>query len=87
MTSALRPASSVSFSATGYDAAVVLCDALSKAAPEFKYEDTIAAIKATDVEGVSGKITFDDHNDPIKSAFIMTFDENGNKLFVKMQNP
>ena len=78
---------SVSFSATGYDAAVVLCDALSKAAPEFKYEDTIAAIKATDVEGVSGKITFDDHNDPIKSAFIMTFDENGNKLFVKMQNP
>lgn len=75
----------VSFSATGYDAALVLTNALQKGSVE--YADVVAAIKATDVEGVSGKITFDDHNDPIKSAFIMSFDAEGNKTFVKLQNP
>lgn len=76
---------SVSFSATAYDAALVLAEALKKGST--KYEDVTAAIRATDLEAVSGKITFDEHNDPIKSAFIMTFDAQGNKVFVKMQNP
>ena len=75
----------VSFSATGYDAALVLAEALKKGSTE--YDDVAAAIRATDIEAVSGKITFDEHNDPIKSAFIMTFDDQGNKVFVKMQNP
>lgn len=76
---------SVAFSATGYDAALVLTNALKQGS--MAYADVVAAIKATDVEGVSGKITFDDHNDPIKSAFIMSFDAEGNKVFVKLQNP
>lgn len=76
---------SVSFSATGYDAALVLTNALAMGSME--YADVVAAIKATDVEGVSGKITFDDHNDPIKSAFIMSFDAEGNKVYVSLQNP
>jgi len=76
---------SVSFSATAYDAALVLANALKK--DSLAYADVVAAIKATDVEGVSGKITFDAHNDPIKSAFIMSFDSEGNKVFVKLQNP
>lgn len=75
----------VSFSATAYDAAVVLTEAFKKGSLE--YADVVAAIKDSKVDGVSGQITFDDHNDPIKSAFILTFDENGNKVFVKMQNP
>jgi branched-chain amino acid transport system substrate-binding protein len=75
----------VSFSATGYDAALVLCEAFKQGS--LKYADVVAAIKATNVEGVSGVITFDDHNDPIKSAFILTFDAQGNKVFVKLQNP
>ncbi len=75
----------VSFSATGYDAALVLTEALKKGSTE--YDDVAAAIRATDIEAVSGKITFNEHNDPIKSAFIMTFDDQGNKVFVKMQNP
>lgn len=75
----------VSFSATGYDAALVLTEALKKGS--YEYADVAAAISATNIEAVSGKITFDEHNDPIKSAFIMTFDEQGNKVFVKMQNP
>lgn len=76
---------SVSFSATGYDAALVLTEAFRQGSGE--YADVVAAIRATNVDAVSGRITFDDHNDPIKSAFMMTFDEQGNKVFVKMQNP
>lgn len=76
----------ISFSATAYDAALVLCGAI-KTAGTTDYEAVVAAIKATNVEGVSGVITFDDHNDPIKSAFILTFDEAGNQKFVKIQNP
>lgn len=75
----------ISFAATGYDAALVLATALQKGSTD--YADVVAAIKATDVEGISGKITFDENNDPIKSAFIMSFDKEGNKVFIKMQNP
>ena len=76
---------SVSFSATGYDAALVLAEALKKGST--KYEDVAAAIRETDIDAVSGKISFDENNNPIKSAFITTFDEQGNKVFVKVQNP
>ncbi|MCL1854282.1 MAG: ABC transporter substrate-binding protein [Clostridia bacterium] len=77
---------SIAFNATGYDAALVLVSAI-KAAGTTEFQPVVDAIKGTSLEGVSGVITFDDHNDPIKSAFIMTFDESGNKLFVKQQNP
>lgn len=79
-------APTISFSATAYDAALVLTEAIKKAGST-DYEAVTAALKATEVEGVSGKLTFDDHNDPIKSAFILTFDAEGNKQFVKLQNP
>lgn len=77
---------SISFSATAYDAALVLCEAI-KAAGYSDYDAIVDAIKATNAEGVSGVITFDDHNDPIKSAFILSFDEEGQQVFVKIQNP
>ncbi|MEG2186123.1 MAG: ABC transporter substrate-binding protein [Clostridia bacterium] len=77
---------SISFTATGYDAALVMCEAI-KAAGSTDYDAVVAAIKASNVEGVSGTITFDDHNDPTKSAFILTFDAEGNQVFVKQQNP
>lgn len=77
---------SISFSATSYDAALVLTTAI-KNAGSMAYDAVVDAIKATNVEGVSGVITFDDHNDPIKSAFILNFDEEGNQVFVKQQNP
>ena len=75
----------ISFSATGYDAALVLAEALKKGST--KYEDVVAAVRATNIDAVSGKISFDEINNPIKSAFITTFDEQGNKVFVKVQNP
>ena len=77
---------SISFSATGYDAALVMTEAIKKA-NSTDYDAVIDTLKATNVEGVSGVITFDDHNDPIKSAFILTFDAEGNQSFVKQQNP
>ncbi|MCL1964944.1 MAG: ABC transporter substrate-binding protein [Firmicutes bacterium] len=73
------------FNATGYDAALVLCEAM-KAAGSVDFDAVVAAMKATDVEGVTGKLSFDDHNDPIKSAFITTFVD-GNQTFVKQQEP
>ncbi len=77
---------SISFSATGYDAALVLCEAI-RAAGTTDFEAVVSAIRATSLDGVTGKITFDDHNDPIKSAFFMTFDEDGNKVFIRQQDP
>lgn len=77
---------SISFSATGYDAALVLCNAI-KTAGTTDYQAVVDAIKSSTVEGVSGVISFDDHNDPVKSAFILTFDAEGKQVFVKQQNP
>ena len=75
----------ISFSATAYDAAKVLCSAIAAGTTE---PDAItAAIKSSAIDGVTGTITFDDHNDPIKSAFILSFDAEGNQVFVKQQAP
>ncbi|MGI6686776.1 MAG: ABC transporter substrate-binding protein [Christensenellales bacterium] len=76
----------ISFSATGYDAALVLFSAIEKA-DNTEYEAVVKAIKESNVAGVSGFITFDDHNDPIKSIFFQTFDDQGNKVFVKQLDP
>ena len=76
----------IAFSATGYDAALVLLSAIEKAGTTDK-EAVVAAMKATDLTGVSGNIKFDDHNDPIKSTFFMTFDKDGNKVFLEQFDP
>ncbi len=75
----------ISFSATGYDAALVLLSAIEKAGTE--KEAVVEAIKATNLTAVSGNITFDDHNDPIKSTFFQTFDDQGNKQFLTQVDP
>ena len=46
----------------------------------------IAQLKATDLDCATGRITFNDHNDPIKSAFIMGF-ENGVPALVTRIDP
>ncbi len=73
---------SIAFTATGYDAALVLLSAIQAAGTTEK-EAVVAAIKNSSVTGVTGPIAFDDHNDPIKNVFILTFDAQGNKVFVK----
>ena len=79
-------APAISFSATAYDAAKVLCGAIA-AAGSTDADAIVAAIKASSTEGVTGTITFDDHNDPIKSAFILSYDATGAQVFIKQQSP
>lgn len=77
---------SLAFSATAYDAAKVMTSAIQKAGST----DAAAiaqAIKESQVEGVTGTITFDDHNDPIKSVFFISFDKEGNKVFMERLDP
>lgn len=68
------------FSAQGYDAAWILCDAIAvaeEAGVEYgtaEYSQAIIdAMSATDSDFVTGHVTYDDHNDPQKSAAIITF--------------
>ena len=75
----------ISFAATGYEAALVLCNSILEAGT--KKADITEAIKNSSYDALSGVITFDDHNDPIKSAFIMTFDAEGGKHFLVQQAP
>lgn len=66
------------FSAQGYDAAMILAEALKKAEEkklktgDTDYrEATIAAMKATDMECVTGHVTYDAYNNPEKTAVII----------------
>ncbi|MDR1569977.1 MAG: ABC transporter substrate-binding protein [Oscillospiraceae bacterium] len=76
---------SMAFNATGYDAALLLCEAI-KAAGSTDFEAVSAALKSSSVQGVTSSYTFDDHNDPIKSAYIMTF-VGGKQAFETRQDP
>ncbi len=66
------------FAAQAYDAAAILCAALSKAeeakltagSDEYK-QAVIDAMRATDMDCVTGHITFDDYNNPQKTAVII----------------
>ncbi len=66
------------FDAQGYDAAWILCDAIKKAetsgktygSAEYK-QAIIDNMKATNSDYVTGHVSFDDHNDPQKTAAII----------------
>ena len=76
---------SVSFAATAYDAALVMCETIKVAGT--KADDINEQIKVGTYEGVSGIISFDENNNPIKSAFVMSFDAEGAKHFVAKVDP
>lgn len=64
--------------ALGYDAAMIVCDALErvyndgvKIDGESSYDAIIEAIRATELDGVTGHITFDENNNPIKTLSII----------------
>lgn len=79
------------FAPLGYDAALLLCDALAKAeadglaAGSDEYKQTVIdTLKATKgVEGVTGSYEFDVYNNPIKSAAIMKL-EGGAEVFTEL---
>ena len=62
--------------ALGYDGAMIVCDALERVNNdgvkiESSYEAIIEALRATEVDGVTGHITFDENNNPIKTLSII----------------
>lgn len=63
------------FNALGYDAAKIVCTAIEKAGSAEDKDAIVAAMKATDLDCVTGHITFDDHNDPIKPILIMGYED------------
>ena len=64
-----------SFAALGYDAAYIIAEAIDRAGSTEK-EAIVEALKATDHEGVTGQLTFDENGDPIKTVSIIKI-ENG----------
>lgn len=71
------------FNALGYDTAKILFSAIEAAGSTDK-EAVITAMKATDLMCATGRITFNDHNDPIKSAFIKGFENGQPKLIARI---
>lgn len=75
------------FAAQGYDAAMILVDALKKAeaagltpaSAEYK-QAVIDGMKATDLDCVTGQVTYDEFNNPNKTAVIINIVE-GNAKF------
>ncbi len=61
------------FNSLGYDTAHILLSAIEAAGKADDRQAIVDAMKATSIDGVGGHITFNDHNDPIKSAFMMGF--------------
>ena len=79
------------FAPLAYDAAMLMCQALKAAedaglsagTPEY-YQAVIDALKASDgVEGITGTYTFDEFNNPIKSAAIIQL-QGGAENFLEM---
>lgn len=62
--------------ALAYDATIVMVEAFKKADSKDGAK-VIAALKATDMPAVCGRITFDENGDPIKAVSMITVDENG----------
>jgi branched-chain amino acid transport system substrate-binding protein len=66
------------FAAQGYDAAWILCNGIAAAEQSGAtygsadyFQATIDAMKATDGDFVTGHVSYDDHNDPQKTAAII----------------
>lgn len=71
-----------SFAALGYDAAVTLLEAMEKAGTTDKAK-VVEALKATDLELVSGKTKFDEVGNPIKEVSIIQVVDGQYKLATK----
>ena len=76
------------FAAQGYDAAMIMFAAIEKAEASGAKAGTdeyrkaiIAAMKATDMDCVTGHVTYDQYNDPEKSAAIITIKDGAAKFW------
>lgn len=73
------------FAALSYDSTYILLDAMVKA-EDLNGPNIKDAIKATDMEVVTGKITFDESRNPIKAAVIEKVVKNKNEFITRI-NP
>lgn len=74
--------------ATGYDAMMVLADAITRANSTQGDKVQLALSQTRDYAGVTGLITLDEQGDPIhKSAVILQITENGKFMFVESVHP
>lgn len=67
------------FSALGYDAVYMMKSAIEKAGSTDK-QKVVDALKGIEYDGVTGYLTFDDHNNPIKAVTVLKI-ENGKYVF------
>lgn len=73
------------FSALGYDAVYMYKQAMETAGSE-EYDDVVEAIDSISFEGVTGSFTFDENNNPVKSATMIRI-EGGEYKFDSIVNP
>lgn len=69
------------FAALGYDSAYIMCNAIQRAGTTEKMS-VIAALNATNMQGITGEITFDENGNPIKVASIIKI-SNGRQFLYK----
>ncbi|MDF2558393.1 MAG: amino acid-binding protein [Bacillales bacterium] len=72
-------------SALGYDAAKILIAAIEKAKSTDK-DKVVKALKGVEIDGVTGKISFDENRNPIKSVTVLKLTGGKVEMFDKM-NP
>lgn len=74
------------FNALGYDAARLMFRAI-EVAGNTNAADIVAAMDAMNYECATGVITFDDHNDPIKSVYVKSYNEDGSEKLITRVDP
>lgn len=62
-----------SMAVLGYDATYLMADAIKRAGVVDKEKIKDALASTTDFEGVTGKLKYDDHHDPVKSAVVLEY--------------
>lgn len=67
------------FSALGYDAIYMMKSAIEKAGTTDK-QKVVDALKGIEYDGITGYLTFDDHNNPVKAVTVLKI-ENGKYVF------
>lgn len=72
------------FAALGYDSAFIMAKAI-EAAGSTDGQAIVDALKATEFDGVTGHITFDENGDPIKSVAVTKFVDGKAELAAKVE--
>lgn len=71
------------FAALGYDSAYIMADAIGRAGSTDS-EAIVEALKATEHDGVTGHITFDENGDPIKTVAVTKYVDGKAELAAKV---